>query len=173
MCAAKDSAGAGAPSTAPIPTDRLPLLMSGSRSYREYLTAEIMVAHATAQRLGLGATDFFCLNLISLAGTATAGEIAAQTGLTTGATTRLIDRLEEAGYVRRVRDPRDRRRVHVALAAERQADTDRVLEPLRRRMAEVFLGFDDAAIATLVEFFARATPVLRAITAELATPDAP
>lgn len=167
MRAAKSSAAADGPSTSPIPAERLERLMSGSRSYREYLTAEIMVAQATAQRLGLGATDFFCLNIISLAGAATAGEIAAQTGLTTGATTRLIDRLEVAGYVRRVRDPQDRRRVRVELAPDRQADTDRALEPLRRRMAEVFLGFDDAAVATLFEFFARAAPVLRAVTAEL------
>jgi hypothetical protein len=47
--------------------------MSGSYAYREYLTAEIVDAQAIAQRLGLGASDFFCLNVISIAGTATAG----------------------------------------------------------------------------------------------------
>jgi len=160
MCAAKSSPA----------NRREQLLMSGSRSYRQYLTAEIMVAHATAQRLGLGATDFFCLNAISLAGSATAGEIATRTGLTTGAATRLIDRLEAAGYVRRVRDPHDRRRVNVELVPERRADTDRVLDPLRRRMAEIFLGFDEDALATLFEFFDRAAPVLRDATLELLDP---
>ena len=173
MGAAKSSATGRASSTPPVPAERRELLMAGSRKYREYLSAEIMVAHATAQRLGLGATDFYCLNIVSLAGAATAGEIAARTGLTTGATTRLIDRLEAEGYVRRVRDPHDRRRVNVELAPDRQADTDRALDPLRRRMSEVFLGFDDAAIATLLEFFARATPVLRAVTVELTTHQGP
>jgi DNA-binding MarR family transcriptional regulator len=163
MCAAKSS-------TPPV---RPELLKSGSGIYREYLSAEVMVVHAIAQRLGLGATDFFCLNIVSLTGRATAGEIAARTGLTTGATTRLIDRLEAAGFVRRVRDPHDRRRVHVELASDRRADTDVVVEPLRRGMAEVVQDFDDDAVATLLEFFARATPVLRTITAELTGPGAP
>src|SRR5262245_42614452 len=66
-----------------------------------------------AQRLGVNETDLHCLNIIENAGGVTAGELAAQSGLTTGAVTGVIDRLEKAGFARRVPDPDDRRRVKV------------------------------------------------------------
>jgi DNA-binding MarR family transcriptional regulator len=66
-----------------------------------------------AQRLGVNDTDLHCLNIIENSGGLTAGELAAQSGLTNGAITGVLDRLERAGYARRVSDPADRRRVNV------------------------------------------------------------
>src|SRR3954470_13835237 len=66
-----------------------------------------------AERLGVNRTDLHCLNAIENAGGLTAGELAAETGLTSGAVTGVIDRLERAGFARRVADPDDRRRVKV------------------------------------------------------------
>ena len=71
-----------------------------------------------AERLGLNGTDLHCINIIENSGGLTAGELAAQAGLTSGAVTGVIDRLERAGYARRVRDPDDRRRVLVELTPE-------------------------------------------------------
>jgi DNA-binding MarR family transcriptional regulator len=164
MCAAKDSARTQPP---PAEADRAELLRFGSGAYRAYVSAEIVAGQVIAQHLDLGATDFFCLNLIALEGSATAGEIASKIGLTTGATTRLIDRLEAAGFVERVRDDRDRRRVNVQAAPERRADTDAALLSIRQRMAEVFQAFDDDALRIIFEFFTAAAPALRAATAEL------
>ncbi|WP_328402254.1 MarR family transcriptional regulator [Nocardia sp. NBC_00403] len=62
-------------------------------------------ARAGAKALDLGATDLYALNILELTGPMTPGELGARTGLTTGPTTRLIDRLEHAGYVRRSADP--------------------------------------------------------------------
>lgn len=167
MNAAKDSVRQRPPLPAGIPAERAELLMSGSRAYREYVTAEIMAGQVVAQQLGLGATDFFCLNIIALEGSATAGDIATRIGLTTGATTRLIDRLEAAGFVERVRDARDRRRVNVQPAPQRQDDTDAVLQTPRQQMAEVFLTFDDTQLRTLFDFFTKAAHTLRHATAQL------
>lgn len=64
-----------------------------------------------AKRLGVNETDLHCLNIIENGGGVTAGELAVQAGLTTGAVTGIVDRLERAGYARRVPDPDDRRRV--------------------------------------------------------------
>ncbi|MCC3327389.1 MarR family transcriptional regulator [Nocardia abscessus] len=72
-----------------------------------------------ADRLGLHVTDLRCLNLLRIGGPATAGELATQTGLTTGAITRMIDRLLKAGYVRREHDEQDRRRVIVSVVQEK------------------------------------------------------
>jgi DNA-binding MarR family transcriptional regulator len=66
-----------------------------------------------AERLGVNDTDLHCLNIVENSGGLTAGDLAAQSGLTSGAVTGVIDRLERAGYVRRVSDPGDRRRVKV------------------------------------------------------------
>ena len=72
-----------------------------------------LVGQAAADRIGINATDLNCLNILSFSGQMTAGELARATGLTTASITGVIDRLEAAGYVRRERDARDRRRVVV------------------------------------------------------------
>src|SRR5687768_873612 len=66
-----------------------------------------------AARLGVNTTDLHCLNAIENAGGLTAGELARQAGLTTGAVTGVVDRLERVGLARRVPDPDDRRRVNL------------------------------------------------------------
>ena len=64
-----------------------------------------------AQRLGVSESDLRCLNIVENNGGISAGELAAEAGLTAGAVTGVIDRLEKMGYARRVPDPDDRRRV--------------------------------------------------------------
>jgi DNA-binding MarR family transcriptional regulator len=66
-----------------------------------------------AKRLGVNRTDLHCLNAIENAGGLTAGQLAAEAGLTTGAVTGVVDRLERVGLARRVPDPGDRRRVQI------------------------------------------------------------
>ena len=64
-----------------------------------------LISQAAADRIGLNATDLNCPNILSFSGQMTAGELARATGLTTAPITGVADRLEEAGYVRRERDP--------------------------------------------------------------------
>ena len=73
---------------------------------------------AVADALGLNRTDMRCTDVLEQEGAVTAGRLAKATGLTTGAITSVIDRLERAGYARRVRDETDRRRVLVELTPE-------------------------------------------------------
>jgi DNA-binding MarR family transcriptional regulator len=70
---------------------------------------------AARLRLGVNATDLRCLDIIQRLDGATAGELAREAGLTTGAVTSVIDRLERAGYVKREADPSDRRKVLVRM----------------------------------------------------------
>ena len=72
-----------------------------------------MFSETVAGRLGLSPTDLKCLDMVMLGERVTAGDLARATGLTTGAVTGIIDRLEKAGFARRERDPEDRRRVYV------------------------------------------------------------
>jgi DNA-binding MarR family transcriptional regulator len=68
---------------------------------------------AVAELLGVNRTDILCLDILARLGTVPAGRLAEESRLTTGAITAVLDRLEHAGYVRRLNDPADRRRVLV------------------------------------------------------------
>jgi DNA-binding MarR family transcriptional regulator len=71
-----------------------------------------------AERLGISETDLHCLNIIENSGGLSAGELAVQSGLTNGAITGVLDRLERTGFAQRVPDPGDRRRVQVEVTPE-------------------------------------------------------
>lgn len=123
--------------------------------YRKYLSAVLLHGHASARACELGATDLYALNILQLTGAMTPGELSARTGLTTGPTTRLIDRLEQAGYVRRVPDPGDRRKVTVEPLGE-PADLDRVMAPARKEIGQILGGYSPEQLDVLFDYFARA-----------------
>lgn len=79
----------------------------------QFIAQAVLFNHVVAQREGLNSSDGQFLTLLRMDGPMTAGRLAEVTGLTTGSTTGVIDRLERAGFVRRVRDHQDRRRVIV------------------------------------------------------------
>ena len=83
-----------------------------------------------ADRLGLNRTDLHCINIIENSGGLTAGRLAAESGLTTGAVTGVIDRLERAGYARRVSDPADRRRVKLEVTPKFYSRADKIWGPM-------------------------------------------
>ena len=80
---------------------------------------------AVADAIGINRTDMRCLDVIQREGPVPAGRLADETGLTTGAITTVLDRLERAGFARRTRDPADRRRVLVELGAGRAGRSQR------------------------------------------------
>src|SRR4029450_6587237 len=91
---------------------RTQLLAKLQRAAQTSTTDGILFHQAIADRSGLHVHELRCLNVLAQAGPLTAGELGQQLGLgTTGAVTRMVDRLERAGYVHRQIDPRDRRRV--------------------------------------------------------------
>ena len=94
-------------------TDREEALAEFMRAGRESSRLSVLFRHALAAKLGLTVTDMECLDFLMDTGSATAGQLAEQTNLTTGAITSMIRRLEQAGYVTSGRDPADRRRVVV------------------------------------------------------------
>src|SRR5919197_5271858 len=88
-----------------------------------------------AEHLGVNRTDLHCLNIIENSGGLTAGELAAAAGLTTGAVTGVIDRLQRVGYARRVPDPTDRRRVKLEVTPKFYARADRIWGPVAKDWA--------------------------------------
>lgn len=76
-------------------------------------TLKVLHTNAVASRIGLSATEFEAIDIITRYQPITAGKLADCCGLTTGAITGLVDRLERAGFVQRERDSEDRRRVYI------------------------------------------------------------
>jgi DNA-binding MarR family transcriptional regulator len=99
---------------------------------RELSTTSIFFHQAIASRLGLNVTDTRCFELMSryAQGPLTAGDIARHAGLTTGAVTGILDRLEKAGLVERFRDASDRRKVFVRPCMEAMQRVGRLYEGL-------------------------------------------
>ncbi|NDU71802.1 MarR family transcriptional regulator [Actinomadura sp. DSM 109109] len=125
--------------------------------------------HAGAKVCDLGASDLYALNVLELSGAMTPGELGARTGLTTGPTTRLIDRLEQAGYVRRVPSPGDRRKVIVEPVG-RPARLDEVLAPARQKIGEIIGGYSPEEREVLFDYFARAARAYQDAAEELNAP---
>src|SRR5258707_2287093 len=94
-----------------FPGERTEIIEALSLSVRKVIVETVLLFDTLASQIGVNATDMQCLNILDYEGPVPAGRLAELTGLTTGAITVAIDRLEKAGYVQRVRDPHDRRRL--------------------------------------------------------------
>jgi DNA-binding MarR family transcriptional regulator len=110
-----------------------------------------------AERLEVNRTDLHCLNIIENSGGLTAGQLAAEAGLTTGAVTGVIDRLERAGYARRTQDRADRRRVKVEVTPAFYRRAERIWAPMKADWESSLAGrFTAEELERVIEFL-RAT----------------
>ncbi len=135
--------------------------------FRRYLSAVVLHAQAGAKAVGLGATDLYALNILELNGAMTPGELGTRAGLTTGPTTRLVDRLEQAGYVRRAAAPDDRRKVMVEPVGK-PVELDRVLTPARREIGAIIDSYTPEQRELLFDYFARAAGAYQRAAGEIA-----
>jgi DNA-binding MarR family transcriptional regulator len=121
-----------------------------------------LLSQAAAERIGINTTDLNCLNVIALTGSMTAGELAKATGLTTASITGVLDRLEESGFVRRERDPADRRRVNVVLSASRALrDVAPVFAPMLKAWRAAAARYSDDELRQFVEFQQQVEQIMR------------
>jgi DNA-binding MarR family transcriptional regulator len=141
------------------PSTRARLLAELEREIRLMGARSVLLSQAIASRLGLSPTDLETLDLLHAHGPLTAGRLAELTGLTTGAITGMVDRLERAGLVRRERDAKDRRRVIVHLVAERARAIARMYEPLARGMAELHGRYTTEQLALMVDYTRRGNAI--------------
>ena len=109
------------------------------------------LSQAVADRVGLSPGDLLAMDVITRRGKVSAGELARELQLTTGAITGLLDRLQAAGYARRAADPGDRRRVLVeATAKERRVGE--LYGPLAAALRKAVERYSERDLATLTEF---------------------
>jgi DNA-binding MarR family transcriptional regulator len=110
------------------------------------------VDEAAAGYLGLNRTDTRCLDIIERRGGVTAGGLAAETGLTSGAITAVLDRLENAGFVERVRDGGDRRKVLVALTDRAHRLAWDCYGPIADEGTAILEGYSDEQLMLIRDF---------------------
>jgi DNA-binding MarR family transcriptional regulator len=152
---ASDLADAGQP-------ERAQLFAAFAASLRRTGSLMQLMGQAAADRIGINATDLNCLNLLSFSGQMTAGQLAKATGLSTASITGVIDRLEEAGFVRRERDAADRRRVVVRLVTERALrDVASVFLPMVRTWQRLAEEYSDEQLRLIVDFSGQLEQALR------------
>src|SRR5450755_13512 len=144
------------------PPERDQLAVAFGTAVRRTSSLMQLVSQAAADRIGINATDLNGLNILSFSGHMTAGELARATGLTTASITGVADRLEEAGFVRRERDARDRRRVVIRLVLDRVlSDIAPVFLPMIRALEQTAARYTDDELRLIVEFYGRIEQVFR------------
>jgi DNA-binding MarR family transcriptional regulator len=136
---------------------RAELIQAIIEAGRENSTATVLFHTAINERMGLGVTDGKTLDLLVRLGPMAAGEIAEHTGLASASVTSLIDRLEEKGFVRRVRDPQDRRRVIVEPIMEREEEFAQHFGSFLEGGLAMLAGYNEEQLAVILDFLRQST----------------
>ena len=146
----------------PTPTKRAQLIQALNHEGRQYSTAVVVFHHAVSRRLGLNAGDHKYADILMRAGPMTAGKLAELTGLTSGAITGIINRLVHAGWVKRIPDRVDRRRVIVTPLnhPQKAQKVEEVFGSLSTAMKELSDSYSDKDLALMLDFMARSRTIL-------------
>lgn len=148
--------------------ERYTLLNAIVHTLERDLSARTVLFHTSiAERLGLNTTDHKALDVLYHHGSLTAGMLAEWTGLTAGAVTGIIDRLERAGFVRRVKAPHDRRQVIIEPIPERQREVDQLFESMAQAMMTLTAQYSDDKLQVIYDYLTRTIGVLQEETAKI------
>lgn len=119
---------------------------------RELAAALDRLDEAAAAELGLGRSDLAAMEIVSRHATLTAGQLAEQLRLTTGAVTGVVDRMEAMGYFRRRHDPGDGRKVMVELTAKARAGEEKAFDPIRRDLQKLLGSYGAQELKLIADF---------------------
>ncbi len=136
------------------------LVQQASSEIRSYQTAVDRFDEVAVGLLGINRTDGRCLDILEQRGPMTAGELARATGLTTGAMTTLLDRMERMGYLRRVAHPTDRRRVVVELTEKMRRRIGEIYSPVGQEGAELLACLSDRQLELIANVMRTARELL-------------
>ncbi len=136
-------------------------------SMRANQNATDKMDEAAAHALGINRTDSRVLDVVQQRGRIAAGELARETAMTTGTVTAVIDRMERKGFLRRVTDPGDRRRVMVEMAEPGQERTGDLYGPLVDRALPLLKTFTAAELEAITRFLRTGTEIVESRAAEI------
>ena len=133
---------------------------AGIEAIRGWQTDQDMFDDAVAVYLGINRTDARCMDILDRAGRMTAGQLASAARLTSGAVTAVLDRLERAGFVRRVADPADRRRVLAEVTPQLAERSAPLFGPMVEEGVRWISTYTDDQLETILDFMERNREVL-------------
>ena len=153
------------------PQNRQALLLQVQHELRLMNAVSAFFSQTIADRLQMSSHELESMDLLNLHGPMTPGRLAELTGLTSGGVTRLVDRLERDGFVRRVHDPTDRRRVIIELIPPEVAHRIvPMFNGMARRNHELAQSYSDDELRVIIDFLHKtvvaATAELRKIRGE-------
>jgi DNA-binding MarR family transcriptional regulator len=129
------------------------------RGAREYEIATLLFRNAVSENLGVNVTDMQCLGLLFFRGLSTPSQLARHTGLTSGATTAMLDRLERSGLIERRPNPEDRRGTLIVLREDGAKQVGPWFASVRKAQDELLSSYDDSDLLVICDFFERATRI--------------
>ena len=146
-------------------------IMSG---FQQSSGQSVLLSQVIADKVGLAPSDLECMGFLQDLGPVTAGRLAELTGLTSGAVTRMIDRLERRRYVRRRSDPNDRRKVLVELVPGRLKEFEHFYGPMAKSTTDFLARYSDSELALIAELLEKMLDFGRTQTQRIqALPDRP
>ena len=135
--------------------ERKVLLDALIREMPWYISAAVRFQIAVADQLEMPLTDVHAIGALLELGPVGVRRLAEVMGMTTGAATRLVDRLERAGYVRREADPDDRRRLVLRVNEQQLGQISQYYEPMGDRWERQVEDYSDDQLEFLLEFLRR------------------
>ena len=148
-----------------VSQDKLTML---NRALQRSTDHAVLFNEVVAERCGVHPTDLKVLSLLDLQGDLSAGRIAQLMGLTTGAVTFALDRLEKAGYARRVRHPKDRRVVLIEMNRELvEKDMGQYYDQMAEAVRELVAPYTDDELALILDFITRSNEAAERVIARV------
>ena len=123
----------------------------------EFEISAVLFRHAVSEIIGVNVTDMECLGLIFFKGLSTPSELAHHTGLTSGATTAMLDRLEKAHLIERRRNPNDRRGVVILQTNESRKEVGTMFVPLRKAIDNLTMSYSEDELELISNYFSKLT----------------
>lgn len=117
----------------------------------------VLFRSTLGRKLGLSITESECLSYLAIKGVATPTELARYTGLTTGSTTTMLDRLEKADFISRKPNPTDRRGVLIEPTQKWRTIAQPLVAGVVKAHAELISSYSDTELATIADFLTRFT----------------
>lgn len=126
---------------------------------RQYGISNVLFRNIVGERLGVNVTDMECLGLLFHKGIATPSELAKHTGLSSGATTAMLDRLERSRLIERRPNPEDRRGSLIVLVKSRAKKVGAWFSSVRQAQNELVSSYSEEDLRVISDFFERFTRV--------------
>jgi DNA-binding MarR family transcriptional regulator len=127
------------------------------RAAQDNAISSILFRNALGSKLGLNITDSACFNFLAIKGVSTPTELAHYTGLTSGSTTTMLDRLEKAKLVKRSPNPNDRRGVLVKIDEHSKAAFGPLVASVQKAHQELIASYSQEELKTVADFLTRFT----------------